>query len=249
MACCFVAAMLVAAVVAVSPALQTLQQEGSAPEGETDRRPALRLAQRAGLVTVGLEVRDGGYRITLHPPEIKGMPAPTVAQVRVSLNGRRAVTIPVASCGAECSAADQNVPGGSVALEIDIDYANQQETASFRFRWPMPPDAQPLLERAARKMAALDKVWVRERVTSNPRVGQYANPPKLANGEDVANTYAVAGAHDARLLPAPKGLRRIAYYLPTVTVWVEVWVAPNGEIIRDRFVSRTRMWTQTHTRT
>lgn len=244
---CFVAAMLLAAVVAVSPVLTALQKDTATSESERDSRPALRLAQRAGLVTVGLEARDDGYRITLNPPEIDDMPAPTVTGMRVSSNGRRAATLPVASCGEACSTADENVPAGSVALDVDIDYASQQDTARFRFSWPMPPNAQPLLERVARRTSALDKVWVRERVTSNPRSGLYANPPKLVTGDDLANTYAAAGAQDARVLLASNGLRRIVYYVPTVTLWVEVWVTPGGRIVRDRFMSRTRLWTQTHT--
>ena len=238
--------MLLAATVAVSPVLTALQEDAAASETEKGSRPALRLAQRAGLVTVGLEVRDDGYRITLHPPEIEDMPAPAVTEMRVSSSGSRAAIIPVASCGEACSTADQNVPAGAVVVDVDIDYAKQQYTARFRFSWPMPPNGQPLLERAARKTATLDKVWVHERVTSNPRFGVYANPPKLVAGDDLANTYAVAGAQEARVLPASKGLRRIAYYVPTVTLWVEVWVAPDGRIVRDRFVSRTRLWTQTH---
>jgi hypothetical protein len=153
---CFVAAMLLAAVVAVSPVLTALQKDTATSESERDSRPALRLAQRAGLVTVGLEARDDGYRITLNPPEIDDMPAPTVTGMRVSSNGRRAATLPVASCGEACSTADENVPAGSVALDVDIDYANQQDTARFRFSWPMPPNAQPLLERAARS----ESPWV-----------------------------------------------------------------------------------------
>lgn len=239
--------MLLAAVVALSPLLRAVQEGTAAAETETDERPALRLAQRAGLVTVGLEVRDDGYRVALHPPEIEGMAAPTVTRMAVSPGGGPATTIPVASCGEACLVAEHEVPAGSIALDIDIDYADQESTARFRFPWPLPPDAQTLLERVTRKTAALDGVWVRERVTSDPRSGVYANPPKLVKGDDLANTYAAAGAQDARVLPAGQGLRRIAYHVPTVTLWVEVWIAPDGRIVRGRFISRTRLWTQTHT--
>lgn len=236
-------ALAIALALVLGPVLDADGPGGPAAAEPPDRRPALRLAQRAGLVSVGIEVRADGLRAALYPPEID-LPAPRVTRLALSADGAPAQDLPAAGCGDGCVQSRAPVPTGSIVLDVEVEYAERTRAARFRFPWPLPPGAGPLLARAVSASAGVPRVRVVERVTSDPEEGVYVNPPRIVAGEDLADMYGVGGARDVRELPARPGLRRVAYALPEVPLWVEVWIAADGRIVRDRFVSETRLWTQ-----
>lgn len=209
-----------------------------------DARPALRLADRAGLVTVGLAARTEGHRFVLLSPDI-GAPSPVVRRVTMRVGNGPASELSVAECGDDCVEVRAAMPEGPVRLDVEVAFAGRVATATFRFPWPASPDRRAALERAVRRTATIGRVSIRELVTSDPARGFYRNPVRTVSGRTLADLYAVAGARDVRELPAAGEYTRLAYDLPMVPAWIELVVAPDGRIVRDRFVTRNRLWTQT----
>lgn len=242
----FAVAAVAAAAFALAPALIRAGASSADSPSTDDARPALRLADRAGLVTVGLAARPDGHRIRLLYPEVD-LPAPVVSRATMRDGDGSVTELALTGCGADCVEARTATEDGPVRLAVEVTFGGRTETAVFRFPWPASPDRRAMLERAVRRTAAIGEVSAVELVTSDPARGYYRNPERTVSGRTLADLYAVAGARDVRQLPAVDGRTRLAYELPMVPAWIEVDIAPGGHIVRDRFVTQNRLWTQTIT--
>lgn len=96
------------------------------------------------------------------------------------------------------------------------------------------PSAPALLREAVTTTARLSRVTVRERLTSDTNGRFFTNPPALVSGAELVATYGANDATDVRELPPAGGLRRLAYALPAAEMWFELWIRPDGVIVRDR---------------
>jgi hypothetical protein len=218
-------------------------------DGSRDDRPAgpgLRLADRAGLVTVAMTARPDGLELSLIAPNIDAA-APEVTEVQLGPARGAAALRETEACGEGCVLAPGRLPEGPLASRVRVAYAGREDTATFRFPWPLPRDAGPPLQDAVKRTADVARWTVREQVTSDPRGGMFANPVRVTSGQMLAGTWAPIGAVDPRELPAPGGWRRIAYALPAAPMWIEVWIAPDGRIARDRIVGPKHLLTRTLT--
>jgi len=234
------AAVLVVAVTAAGDA------DGSGDDRPTG--PGLRLADRAGLVTVAMTARPDGLEFTLIAPNIDAA-APEVTEVEVRAASETAALRDTEGCGEGCVLAPGRLGEGPVVARVRVAYAGRDDTATFRFPWPLPRDAGPLLQDAVGRTADVARWTVREQVTSDPRGGVFDNPVRISSGQMLAGTWAPIGATDSRELPAPTGWRRVAYALPAAPMWIEVWIGPDGRIARDRIVGPKHLLTRTFTPT
>jgi hypothetical protein len=100
---------------------------------------------------------------------------------------------------------------------------------------------------AEERTRRLSQVVVRERVTSDPRSGFFANPTRVVSGALLTGTFGIVGAQDPRELPAPEPLRRVAYALPAAPMWIELWIGPDGIVERDRIVGPKHLLRRTFT--
>jgi hypothetical protein len=224
-----VAALLAAGLVALA------SRPGGAADAAALTAPALRLADRAGLVTVAMAAHAEGLQLALMAPEMEADP-PVVRDVAVGRAGGPLASHGTEGCGDGCTRVPATLPRGDAIVRVRVDFAGRTDTARFRFPWPLPADASALLGRADERTRALSRVLVRERVTSDPRGGFFPNPDRVVTGDLLAGTFGVVGAQDPRELPAPGPVRRIAYAIPAAPMWIELWIAPDGTVRRDRVV-------------
>jgi hypothetical protein len=208
--------------------------------------PAIRLADRAGLITVGMAAGADGLQLTLMRPEIDAEP-PAVREVAVGVADGPLTPIPVKRCGDDCLLASTTLPRGHVVARVRIDFAGRTDTARFRFPWPLPVEADDLLADAEERTERLSRVLVRERVTSDPRGGFFPNPTRVVSGSLLAGTFGVPGAQDPRELPARGPLRRVAYAVPAAPMWIELWIGRDGIVRRDRIVGPNHLLQRTFT--
>jgi hypothetical protein len=233
--------MLAAILVVVVAAAGDAGSEEDPPGG-----PGLRLADRAGLVTVAMTARPDGLEFALMAPNIDAA-APEVTGVEVHAAGDVAASRETEACGEGCVLAPGPLGEGPLTARVRVAYAGRDDTAVFRFPWPLPPDAGPLLKDAVGRTADVARWTVREQVTSDPRGGVFDNPVRVTGGPMLAGTWAPVGAVDPRELPAPAGWRRVAYALPAAPMWIEVWIGRDGRVARDRIVGPKHLLTRTFT--
>ncbi|MEW6581330.1 MAG: hypothetical protein AB1416_01035 [Actinomycetota bacterium] len=219
-------------------AIPILAGGGGTAQVAPPRGPALRLADRAGLVTVNLAARATSLEVRTFPSQGVEVGRGSV-RVRAGRDGDAPVDIATADCGAGCHLARIRLRPGvwSVAVVVAPRGA-KPAAAAFSVPWPLGPGRDRLLRRAVASMARLRAVTVHERVTSDPRRGYTPSPTVTLTGRELlgAETYALGGARDVREIPGGGALRRIAYAIPPAHISYQLWVGPDGLIRRERIV-------------
>jgi hypothetical protein len=199
--------------------------------------PGLRLAGRAGLATVGLTARARSLELETIVPDESPV-AVTSVRVQVVDPAGRTSAPALRSCQSGCSMASVRLARGTTLVRVEITFEDRTRAAtSFAVPWPPGPSRQKFLTRVVTTMTRLRAVTVRERVTSDPRRGFYPGRPERITGRELAEleAWAPAGAQDVRELPRQKGLRVIAYAIPTAQIWYELWIDRDDLIHRERF--------------
>lgn len=223
------------ALIALGFVVAVLLAGGATPE--PTRRPpdgpALRLAGRAGLVTVGLAARERSLEFTLIGPEVDGS-AVEIREIALVSPGGASTRLELRPCGPRCHLAPVALERGVSTVRVAVAFAGRPAAISMRVPWPLPPDGTALLEEAVAATGRLHTVTVRDRISSDPTRGFFSNRPERVRGAELVGFYAPDFAVDARELPAADGMRRVAYALPSADLWFEVWIGDDGLIRRDR---------------
>lgn len=198
-----------------------------APEG-----PAVRIGGRAGLVTVGIAARARSLELTLIGPDIDGDEA-DLREIRLTTRSGGSSILHARSCGPACYLVPAVLERGVSYLRLSTAFAARPGVVSLRI--PLPAlDAGALLQEAVRTTGRVPRVTVQERLTSDTNRRFFTKPSVRVSGSELITTYAADFAKDVRELPSVGRLRRIAYALPGAGMWVELWIRPDGVIVRDR---------------
>lgn len=205
----------------------TTAEAPTAPEG-----PALRVAGRAGLVTVGVAARPRSLELRLIAPN-SGDGEGELRAVRLTTPAGVSRVLETRSCGPGCHVAPAVLERGVSGLRVSTSFAGRPGAATLRIASPTPT-ASALLREAVTATARLSRVTVHERLTSDTNGRFFTNPPARVSGAKLVATYGADAATDVRELPPVGELRRVAYALPAAEMWFELWIRADGIIVRDR---------------
>lgn len=202
--------------------------------------PAVRLAARAGLVTVGVALRQQSVEIETLAPDGISLDRRSL-RLRMGPPGGQRDAMEASRCGEGCYLALARPRRGLNRIEVTVS-PRGEESASvvLDVPWPPGPSQIALVRRAVAAMGRLRAVRLREQVTSDPRRGFSRSPPATLSGPKLlaVEAYALEGARDVRLLPelGGRGFRVVAYAIPAADIWYQLWIGPDGLIHRERIV-------------
>ena len=197
------------------------------PEG-----PALRIAGRAGLMTVAVAARPTSLEMRLIAPDVDGAAA-ELRTVRLTDPSGVPRVLTARGCGDGCYLAPVVLATGTSALTVETAFAGRQGRIELSIPWPARR-ADPLLREAVRRTGRLRSVTVRERLTSDTNGRFFTNPTIRLAGSELVSIYGARSAQDVRELPPRGRSRRIAFALPAASLWFELSIGSDGVIVRDR---------------
>lgn len=237
---------LVAMVVALLGAgglFVVLVLEGGGGPAESLARPtgpAVRLGARAGLVTVGVTLREGAVEIETRSPDGHSVD-PRSLRLRTGTPAGRLDEREVSRCGDGCYLTPARPIRGLNRIEVTVSLrGDRPASVALDVPWPPGPSQIAVVRRAVAEMGRLREVRLHEQVTSDPRRGFFPNPPVTLSGPKLleVEVYALEGARDVRLLPELGGrrFRVVSFAIPTADIWYRLWIGPDGLIHREQIV-------------
>ncbi len=199
--------------------------------------PAVRLAELAGQLVVGLAARERELEFRIVAP---GSAPLEDARLSVDVerpDGSEADLFP-RPCGNGCFTIRFALPAGTTRIVAQVK-ASGWEGGEARFAVPaqLLPERPGDLERVIRAMRAVPQLTLVERVSSGP--SSVAAPAKytLSGKELLATEPFAGGAVDVRPLGRVGGLRELSFALPASNVWYRLWVDARDRIRRELILS------------
>lgn len=200
-------------------------------------RPAVRLAELAGQLVVGLAASERELEFRIVAP---GSAPPDDARLSVDAerpDGSEADLYP-RSCGNGCFTIRFRLPEGTTRITAHVKAAGWEGgEARFAVPAPLPPDRSGDLGRVIRAIRAVPLLTLVERVSSGPSSVAAPAQYTLSGKAFLATEPFAGGAVDVRLLGRGGGLRQLSFALPASNVWYRLWIDTRDRIRRELILS------------
>jgi copper transport protein len=214
-----------------SGAASALPDLGPAPLG-----PAVRLADLAGQLVVGVAATKGELQFTIAPPSDQPKESVKLTAGAVEPGGR-ALDLYPRPCGQECFTIRHTLDPGRNVITVHVS-SNvwRGGDAKFVLRWPLAPERPALLSRVAVAMRSLRTLQVTEAVTSGPGSGTPAGTYQLSGRQFMETEEFGGGGVDVRVLGREDGLTELAFALPGSSIWYRMWIDRRYRLRREQIL-------------
>ena len=197
---------------------------------------AVRLADLAGQLVVGVAATGRELQFTIAPPSERPRESVTLTADAVEPGGRGLDLYP-RPCGSECFTIRYPLKPGRTVITAHVRSSVWKGgDARFGIRWPLRPEQPALLRRVAATMLSLRTLRVTEAVTSGP--GSTAPPGTyLLSGRQFMQTEEFAGGGvDVRVLRRAGGLTELSFALPASQIWYRMWIDRRYRLRREQIL-------------
>jgi len=222
------AGVLVAAAVLVNaapPRAPSAARASTAPLGPPPvAEPALRLADLAGQLLVGLTAGPGKLQFMVVPPS-EQPPAKLMLSAAARRPDGRSLDLYPRPCGSGCFSLRFALNRG-VTVVIAKASSNQWRGGEVRFAipWPLAPARPQLLRRVAATMRALRSLTLTEAVSSGPGSSTPPTAYTVSGRQFMQTELFGGGGVDVRPLAQRGGLTELTFALPGSNVWYRIWI-------------------------
>ena len=201
--------------------------------------PAIQLADLAGRYTVYLAAREQGIGLI-----VVGLDGKPLQNEHVAVMLNPGGPLDVQTCGPGCRVAATKLPRGGARALVSIDGpGHERSTAAFEIPWPPRPEAPRVLRRVVSNLEQRSRVTFRESATSDGASSPPSSPAPARSGRVLAWELLLLpdGAIDARVIATRidhgRWLRTLTFFLPGASVWHELLISADGQILRDTWVT------------
>lgn len=199
--------------------------------------PAVRLADLAGQLVVGLAATERELQFTIIKPG--GEPAAgATLEAEAERPGAAGADLFPRPCGPGCFTIRFRLRSGRTTLLTRVSALGWTGgTARFNVPWPLPRSQPALLRRVARTMAAVPVIDLLEKVSSGP--GSVSRPFRfrLSGRALMASELYRSGAVDVRSLSRTGAPTELAFALPASTIWYRMTIDASNRVRRETIVS------------
>lgn len=224
-------AVLVNAAPPRSIAASALPQLGPPPLG-----PAVRLADMAGQLVVGLAASDRELQFTIAPPSDQPKESVKLTADTVEPGGRPLDLFP-RPCGPECFTIRYALKPGRNVITAHVESSVWRGgDARFVIPSPLSPEQPALLRRVAAAMRSLRTLRVTEAVTSGPGSGTPTAGYQLTGRQFMQTEEFGGGGVDVRVLGREGGLTELAFALPGSQIWYRMWIDRRYRLRREQIL-------------
>jgi hypothetical protein len=198
--------------------------------------PAVRLADLAGQLVVGLGATGRELQFTIAPPS--DQPKESVKLTAdAGEPGGRALDLFPRPCGQECFTIRYALkPGRNVITAHVGSSVWQGGDARFVIRWPLRPEQPALLRRVAAAMRVLHTLQVTEAVTSGPGSRAPSGTYQLSGRRFMQTEEFAGGGVDVRVLGRERGLTEFSFALPDSEIWYRMWIDRRYRLRREQIL-------------
>jgi copper transport protein len=225
----------VAVLVNSAPPRSLAASRGLGPLAPPSLTPAVRLADMAGELVVGVAVTERELQFTVAPPSEQPRESVKLTADAVEPGGRAFDLFP-RSCGPECFSIRYRLkPGLNVITAHVRSSVWRGGDARFEISWPLPADRPQLIRRVAATTRAVPSLGVTESVVSGPGSGAPASGYRLS-GRQFVQSEGFAGAVDVRVLGRAGGLTELAFELPGSQMWYRMWIDRHYRLRREQIL-------------
>lgn len=199
--------------------------------------PAVRLAERAGELSVYLAAASDALRL-----EVRG-PGDDPINAELDLAGiepdGETLNLYPRTCGPDCFTMEFDWGAGVTHLSATLSSDKWKAgTVDFAAPWPPRPAKQRLLDRVIRTMRRQGKFILKEAVTSTGGDPPFRALPVTGTYFASQELYGAGGSVDIGYLPAGKGLTSVSLYLPGSDTWVRLWIDDRHWLQRELIINR-----------
>ncbi len=199
--------------------------------------PALRLADLAGQLVVGITAGARELQFTVVPP---GSQSP--GKLKLTAAARRtdgtSTDLYPRPCGRGCFSIRFAPKQGITVVTAKVS-SSVWKGGDVRFAIPWPPATErpALLRRVAATMRALPSLTLTEQVTSGPGSRTPATAYSLRGRQFMQTEIFGGGAVDVRSLGRQSGLSEFAFAFPGSNIWYRIWVDRRYRLRRELILS------------
>ena len=198
--------------------------------------PALRLAELAGQLVVGVTAGQKELQFTVLPPGTQ--PA---GKLKLTADARRpdgsSADLYPRPCGSGCFSIRFALKPGTTQLKAKVSSSQWKGgVARFAIPWPLAPERPALVRRVAATMRALPSLTLTEQVSSG--FGSKTAPAaySLSGRQFMQSEVFGGGAVDVRSLGRRNGLSELAFAFPGSNIWYRIWVDRRYRLRRELII-------------
>ena len=199
--------------------------------------PALRLADLAGQLGVGIAATNSTLQFVIVPPSDQPKESVRMTAEAIEPSGRSIDLFP-RPCDPACFTIRYQLKPGLTKIRAQVGSTVWQGgEANFTVQSPLPVEKPLLLERVTNTMNRLRTVQLVERVTSGP--GSKTTPiPYTLTGKAFIQTEVFGnGAVDVRPIARSGGLTELAFAFPSSNIWYRIWIDQGFRLRRELILS------------
>lgn len=199
--------------------------------------PAVRLADMAGQLVVGVAATRGGeLQFTIAPPSDQPKESVKLTAGAVEPDGRTLDLFP-RTCGTECFTINYPLKRGRNVITARVSSSVWKGgDARFVIPWPLAPEQPAIVRRIATAMRHVRSLHVTEAVTSGPGSGTPPATYELTGRQFMQTEEFAGGGVDVRALGRQNGLTDLAFALPGSSIWYRMWIDDKYRLRREQIL-------------
>jgi copper transport protein len=198
--------------------------------------PAVRLADFAGQLVVGLTAGARELQLTVIPPG-SAMPEDVKLTIDADHGGTSGADLFPRACGPGCFTIRYRPKAGETTIRTSVSARDWEGgTATFRLRWPPSPADNALLGSVIRTMRSVKALDLVERVSSGASSVASPTPYRLSGRDYLATEPFGRGAADVREVAREGELTVLAFALPGSSIWYRLWLDRSLRVRRELIV-------------
>jgi copper transport protein len=199
--------------------------------------PAVRLAELAGQLVVGVTAGARELQFTVLPPGSQ----PT-GKLKLTADARHpdgsSADLYPRPCGRGCFSIRFALKPGTTQLKAKVSSSQWKGgEVHFAIPWPLPPERPALPGRVGATMRAIPSLTLIEQVTSG--FGSKGTAPSaysLSGRQFMQSEVFGGGAVDVRPLGTRNGLSEFAFAIPGSNIWYRIWIDRRQRLRRELIV-------------
>lgn len=199
--------------------------------------PAVRLADLAGQLVVGLAATERELQFTVVQPSDQ-FGSSVKLSAEAERPGRPDADLYPRPCGDGCFSIRFRLPTGTTVVQATVS-AEEWDGGKVRFEIPspVPPEQPALLRRVSRAMRAVPNLELTETVRSGPSSAAQPARYTLTGKAFMATELYGSGAVDVRPISNADGLTVLTFALPGSNIWYRIWIDRSNRLRREVIVS------------